>query len=296
MADPETPPVVPPPAGTQPAPGFGTPHSSAGAATPASAAPVVKPAAAATPAEPKRVRVKGDDDIPDDADLIEMSPRAMAARLARHSKSELQKRFGTDDPDKITADLKELEELRADKKKADDAKLNEVQLANKKAAEAEGRATAAEAKARQAEETRIYEKQEGRLAKRMGKHIDEDHVDVELTRFARHLTKTYDAKKLEAMSEDQELKLLEDWVKERVEAKPKIARDYEEKREAELRAELKAAAKLPAGKVTNGGKGGPPDGEKAASGEAKTFAPGKPNSYTDKEVKQLQRDGKIGRW
>lgn len=222
----------------------------------------------------KRVSLKGDEDIPDDADLIEMSPRAFKSKLSRHTASELKKRFGTDDHEKILGDLKELETLRADKEKARQSQLTKEQQLEEKAQKAETRAQAAETRARQVEEARTYEKEDSRMSRLAAKFLDEDHVDVELTRFAKHLTDNFPRKDLERMKPKEIEAEATRYFEERVKAKPKIGREYEKQRDAQMREDIKAelAGRAPR-KVTNGGTVGKPEGSKEKS--AAEVIPGK---------------------
>lgn len=258
--------------------------------------PVVKVTPAAPPptqAEPKRHRATAEGDIPEDADLIEMSPRALASRVARATKAQLKERFGTDDPEQIKRDLEEVKTLREEKRKAEEAKLSEIERANKRAQEAESRATAAEVRARAEAEGRIFDQFDSRMNRIASKLIDDDYAEAELNRFAKHLVDTYEEKALEAWDAEKLKAVATEWFGERIKAKPKLARDYEDKKREELLKEIKADAKTggKSVKVTNGaGKtaedgGGPPP----ASGGAKTFAPGKPNSMTDAEVRAEKR-------
>src|SRR5580700_2962800 len=76
------------------------------------ATPIIQQGAPQTPVtpttEPKRHRLGVEDDIPDDADLLELPRRALDSRLARHTKSQLQQRFGTSDFDEIKGKLDRL--------------------------------------------------------------------------------------------------------------------------------------------------------------------------------------------
>src|SRR5260370_36360512 len=50
---------------------------------------------------PKAKQIGEEDDIPEDADLLQLSKKALNARLLRHTKKELRERFGTDDLDDV---------------------------------------------------------------------------------------------------------------------------------------------------------------------------------------------------
>lgn len=253
------PPGTPPPAGVQ---------------EPAKPKPAVAKVEGATVQETKRVRLKGgEDEIPEDADLIEMTPRAFAARVHRMSNKQLKELFGTDDTDQIKKDQAELKEHRDNKEKARVEALSKEQKAEEEKRKAEGRADTAERALKQEREDRTFEKQDGHMARLAGKWIDEDHVDVELKKFARHLVDTYKPKQLEKLKG----KALDDAAKKyfegRVAEKPKIGKDYDSVRREELKAELRGDK--PKVKVTNGANGAPPDSAKSKLGNAEALIPGK---------------------
>jgi hypothetical protein len=247
----------------------------------AAAAPAANTAAATEPPkEPKRAKVSGDGDIPEDADLIELSPKALKDRLRRASRADLKQRFGTDDPDQIKKDLDELATLRKEKKESELAKLGELEREKKLREEAEGRATQAEQRAKRVQEDRIFDREENHLARLFGKHLDEDYVDQELTGFARHLTKNFSKKQLERMSDKQRDAEAVKFCEERVKAKPKLSKSYESAKEEEIRKALKAESRGKA-PVTNGSSGDKRRPEAGAGTQPKNFAPGKGASYAD---------------
>lgn len=248
-----------------------TPATTTPAAVVPTPAAVAKPVVATTPVvtEPKRVRLAaGDDEIPDDAEVIEMSKGALASRLARASSKDLKKRFGTDDPDKIAADLKELTDLRKEKEDARVATLSEVQKATERADRAERERDEAQRQAREGHEQRVFERDDARLTRIAEKHIDPDYVDAELGSFARFLLKEYDKKQLRRMTETTRDELAAKFFADRVKTKPKLSKDYDTTRSAELKEQIKKDAKAANGgktRVTNGanvgGRSTPSEGD-----------------------------------
>lgn len=292
MATPEGTPVITPPEGTA-TPVVPTPLPGA-PAVPAKT-PVVPVVAGTTPpAEPKRVRLGGaDDELPEDADLIEMSPKAFKSRVARASTAELKRRFGTDDLDEIEKEREELKTLRADKETRRLSELTEVEKERERANVAERRAEAAEHQAREAHHQREYERDDRVLTRTAEKLVDPDYIDAELLRFAKHLTTTYDKKTLKAMDAKKMSVLATEFLEERIKAKPKLAKDYETAKAAEIEAQLKKDAKdRMRGKapVTNGSKTNDRPVDDDTGVEGKTFAPGKPNSMSDAEARKQMRD------
>jgi hypothetical protein len=244
------------------------------------AKPAAKAEGAQPASEPKRVRLKGDDEVPDDADLIEMSPRAFSARLGRMTSKQLKELFGTDDVDQIKKDREELQ-TRRQKDEADrQAQLSKEQKAEEARLKAERERDEAQNALRQERETRDYEKQDGRMVKLAGKYLDEDHIDVELTRFAKHLTTEFSRKELEKLTDKQVYAEAEKFFAERVKAKPKIGKDWEAQRSEELKAELSGKAK-PKVAVTNGAGGTKPEGKEKNGGQPEVLG-----KKSKKEIKK----------
>jgi hypothetical protein len=248
------------------------------------------------PKELKRAKLEADGEIPEDADLLELSKSSLKSRLNRHTTSELKKRFGTDDVDKIKKDLDELATLRKEKDDKRKAELSELDREKEEHAKTKSRAEAAEARARESYELREFDKEDRRVTKIATAHVDPDHVDYEMAKFARYLRKTYTDKELLKLEGAAFKKVADDYFTQRVKDKPKIGKDYEAKREAEIRQELKdeAAGKKKKEHVTNGAdtKGRAAPSKTEVSAGPKTFAPGKPNSYSKEEVDaELRRIG-----
>lgn len=248
--------------------------------------------------EKKRHSVGADGDIPKDADLLEMTPRALKGRLERATRAELKERFGTDDVDQIKKDLDELKEFREAKEKKRQSEMSELEKEKELRLKAEKDRDTAQQAAQQAREDREYDKQDRRITRVAAKHIDPDYVEAELTGFAAHLLENFSKKELRKMGDDALAKEAEEFFKKRVETKPKLAKDYEDRRREELKKELKdeASGKTPKKPVDNGGKQTGSQGAAARpSGEPKTHAPGKSNSYTKEESDQILRKENGGR-
>jgi hypothetical protein len=250
----EVPPVVTPPADPPPVVAkLATPPAVANGSAP--------------PAEPKRHKVSGDGEIPDDAEIIEMSKSALTKRLARHTAGELKKRFGTDDPDQILKDQAELKELREKEEKRRVDALSDLEKERELRTQAERRAEASEAKARAIHEERIYSDTERRIARVAEKHVDLDYLDVEMNAFSKHLRNemragTFTRKQLDEMDPKSVAKLADEFFANRVKEKPRRGKDYEANLKAQVEADLKKAAKERNGgkvPVTNGAKGGKKD-------------------------------------
>lgn len=244
-------------------------------------------------ADPKKVSIRDDEEeIPDDATLIEMSSRQLTSRLNRHSKRQLKEQFGTDDVDAIkaklarAAELEEKEEGRRRDQLSKEAKLEEDV---KKEREAR---TAAEARLDAISNERIVEREEGRITRIAEKYVDSDVVEGYFKAYAKHLNATYSKKQLETLKDSE----LEKWWRELAEKKPKIARDYDPEK---VKADAKAAKekdekrdekkKVP---LNNGLKEERPSARAAGGSEEKTMKPGQSNSMTTQESKaQAAKEG-----
>jgi hypothetical protein len=264
----ETTPASPPAAKTEPA-------------KPAAVAKTepAKPNGAVTTTETverKRVSLKGDDDeLPDDADLFELTPRALKSRLTRHTKKELKDRFGTDDPDEITAKLKRLESLEAEKKAKEDEELSEKEKLKKERDDAVAAKTAAETRAQEVHEQRLVDRQDTRMSKIAEKSgVDPDYFDVEFPKLARWLKKNHKKDELAALP-DKEIAA---YWKDRLEKKPKLAKDYDAKsaKEAKPKAPLDNSVRNDERPNAN------PSG---SAGSKRNYAPGKPDSMSRAEAK-----------
>lgn len=235
---------------------------------------------------PKVVPLGDGDELPDGDDVvIQMSPKAFKKRLNRLTTKELKAKFGTDDVDAILEERKELVTLRSEKVAREREAMTELERERTLRQEAEAKATASDARARSEAETRVYEREDSKMTRLAGKYIDEDFVDAELDRFAKHLRETHGRSGVKKLTEKQVVSEAKDFFADRVKTKPKLGIDFEQQKSDELKAAAKLEARGKGKPVTNGAKEGKPSGQAAPSGEAKTFAKGKANSYTDKEAR-----------
>ena len=247
--------------------------------TAAAAAAVV--AAAHTPT--RKLLGADEDDIPNDADLIEMSPRSLKSRLERFTKKALRDRFGTDSFDEIQTRLDQLEDYKKREEETKRAAMSEAERMKTDLAAAEARATKAEERAVAVHEARIVDKQDTRVTSIMSKFFDADYIEDEMPRLARFLLKC-DDKQLRRAS------TIEKWCQERVEKKPKLAKDYD----ATKSAPVETAPALKAVPL-NTGASPPRAGNAAPAGSAlnRTAAPGKTNSMSESEWKSYKRTNGI---
>ncbi len=136
----------------------------------------------------KKHTVQGDDEIPEDADLIELSASALKRRLDRHTKKELRDRFGTDDPDAIKKKLDKLADYESKEEDRRKAQLSKEEKLQEERDNALRRAEEAEQRTQALHEDRIVEQEDGRLKDLATKHIKAKywkHVARDLAEFLR---------------------------------------------------------------------------------------------------------------
>ncbi len=236
-----------------------------------------KPAEKPVEKKEKKVATLADDDedLPEDAELYQLSKKALESRLARHTKRQLRERFGTDDLDSISKDLKELKVLRDEKEETRKAQLSKEERLQEEKKAADARAQAAEEKATKLEDERDIGQVGDRYARLAKDHINPKflekraHREALFSELATDLhTKTGgDATKITN-------KMVSDFWANYVKENP------------EFSAKPSTVVEVP---VNTGTRQAGPTGttgnvDGAAAG--KTARPGQPNSMTKEEIKK----------
>lgn len=297
MKPPDPPAAAPagaPAAPPAPAPAVASPAPAA-AAPEAPAAPAVLAARVPT----RKLLADTDDDIPADADLLELSRAGLKSRLDRYSKRQLKELFGTDNPDEIRAAIAERDTLKQAAEAKRLADLSEVDRLKEQNAQSIRRAETAEQRATQLEEDYAVAGEDRRIGKILRKHMDADYIPYERKLLAAYLSNATDDELKEADA------LVEKWAKDRVAAKPIVGR--------KAAAPVAAGDTLTAAPVATPGSpaaapaapvavplssGADPNATRPASpggthqGPAlagKTPEPGKPNSMTPAEYRQYKQ-------
>lgn len=243
--------------------------------------------------EPRRVQLKEEtDEIPGDADLIEMSPKLLAKRLARASRKELRERFGTDNPDDIKAKLDKLAEYEKADEERKRQSMTEIEREKSDRVKAEKRAQDAERRLQAVYDARTIATEEDRivkLAKDAG--MDEDYIEDQFPKLARFLNENYTDKQLRKLKDD----VIKNWFADRIKTKPKLAREggggdkggaAGDKDKAD---KDKKDAKPKVG-LNNGVQGTQPKpGADQVANTEKTFKPGQKNSMTRGEARAEMR-------
>jgi hypothetical protein len=170
--------------------------------------------------EPKHI--SEDDEIPEDSELVSMSKQALTKRLTRHTKKELRDRFGTDDMDKIKADLEELKTLRAEKEENRRKQLSEIERAKEDAAKEKKRADDAEKKHQQALDAQSFAEYDAQATEALAESVAPKHVKRALRELKEHVM-TLDEADLKNPK-----KVFAQWTKEFVKENPEFAKPAEE--------------------------------------------------------------------
>lgn len=236
----------------------------------------VKETKTATATEgPKRTKLMADDDeIPEDAELLELTNTALKRRLERHTKAELRNRFGTDKPDEIKAKLDRLAELEgAEEARKREAMSEKERLENDLKTERRAREDA-ERRARMAEDDRVVEKEGDRISRLLGRHIeiedDEDFREAVFKKLARHLKSEFTEEEMLNLKDGE----IEKWAKNYIKDHPRHAK------------EVQAAIKKEP--FTNGGdtrERAAPTQRTGTGGGGRSFAPSAENPMTTNEAR-----------
>lgn len=229
--------------------------------------------AKAAPAQARRA-LKDDEDVPDTADLLELSAKALNGRLARHTKKQLRDQFGTDDFGEIKAKLDRLSELESKEEERRRADLSEKEKLAEDLRLANDRAESADRKYQDAVEQRMVDQEDSRIKDIAGEFVKMKHYKHVSRDLAEHLLSEYSEKALAKVTDAQ----IRKWFASYLEDNPEFAK-----------AEAAAAAAAPAKAMMNNGADPKRPDAAATSGQAgvKTAKPGQPNSMTKKEISDL---------
>jgi hypothetical protein len=234
----------------------------------------------------KHVRIDVEDEIPDNASLLEMSSKTLQKRLQRHTAKELKDRFGTSDVGEIKKKLDRLEELEkgeAERQRASMSEKEKLEADLKK--ERQLRADA-EHNARRVHENHVVEKEETRITRLAEKHnidTDPDTLEIVFKRLAKHLKSEYSEEQLKKLSD----KDLDAWFTEYGTKHPRHLKDApaagETKGKAEAKPEIK---KVP---LDNGVKGSKPDPAKGPTANQVNFSPKGANAMSRGEARDAAK-------
>lgn len=260
----------------------------AAAQQPATTAPVSPPVLAPVPQPagriPTRKLLGENDDIPNDAELIELSPHALKSRLDRFTKKQLRDSFGTDDVNSIRSKLQQHQLWEKEREEKRIAELTESQRLQEQLQAANRERDEAIARAEQIQTEQIVSEQDHHVTGIVGKHINPRYLKHELKNLAEYISGLSDAELADPDS------VVEAWCATAIKEDPAIAIQTN-------------GASL----VANGASQGPPlspQGQPFTNGAntqrpqhvnpqgivaPKTFAPNQPGSMSDAEWRAYKR-------
>lgn len=209
---------------------------------PEPAEPAAKPTATgnepakATPAKPESATTSvrtvkthkiesDDDDLPEDAELFELSPRALQSRIARATKKELKERFGTDNVDEIKQKLERADELQAKEEERVRAEMSEKERLEADLAVERRRAEAAELRLQKVEDAREYETMYKKVSSVAGKYVDPEYQDQAIELLQRDMRSNW--RNADFDDEKGAYKRMDEFFKGLIERKPKLGKDYQ---------------------------------------------------------------------
>jgi hypothetical protein len=227
---------------------------------------------------PKRVQLTADDDeIPADADLVELSQRALRGRLERFSRKQLKDRFGVDSYEDIEAKLKRAAELEEQEETRRLAAMSETDRLREELATERRRRESVETRYHETTERQALEKEDRRVVSVMEKYIHPKMIRRLVPDLAAHI----------ASLTDDDLKnpekVIEAWCEEQIQELPQLARDFKTTVEAPTPKVALTTGTDPSKKPTAAN----PSGQ---STERKTPRPGQPNSMTKGEYQAYLRE------
>lgn len=236
----------------------------------------------------KAVRLQGDsDEIPEEAELFELSASALKKRLSRHTAKELKAAFGTSDLGDIKKRLDKAASLEKDDEERKRAEMTEKQKLEADLKASRQREADANRRALRVQEDRIVEKEENRITKIAEKYVDTDPdvVEVIFKRLGKFLRSEFTDDQLKKLPDAK----IEKWFKEYATEHPKHAREHRNAGDDTGAAAASTTAKPAPKKVplTNGPETGDRPGKGDVSGTAQTtnFSPSKGTPMTSQQAR-----------
>lgn len=280
---PVQPPPSPTPAAVPAAPGVG---GSNGQLELAAAAALANPVARIPT---RKLVADADEELPADADLIEMSPALLKKRLERFTRKQLRDRFGTEDMDAVKKDLDELATLRAENEQRRMASLTETEQLREQVGQAQRRAEAAEARAEQIQTERVVAEQDQTVTALMKQHINPRYLKHESRNLAEYISTLSDAELADPEA------TIEAWCKQAISEDPALAipQAAAEPPVVPVQPPSNVAAIRPPVPVpvSNGANVQRPSAASpgGVQGPAGTYAPGHPNTASPQEWRDYKR-------
>lgn len=270
--------------------GAGTSPSPVAAPTPAPAqvaAPAAAPAAVEAAHTPERRRLSADtDEIPNDAEVLELSPNAFKKRLERANRSQLKQAFGTDNVDDILAWKQQAEQYKQEREQAELAAMTEAERFKVQFEKAQSESQHWRSQYETLQESYAIRDQDRQMTNIGNKYVHPKLQNAVMVEFATHIQGLEESE----IGDPQEY--AESWFQQYVEQNP----EFGVPRAAPPQVAPQAQAFVPQQPmqmpprqvpITNGAQGGRPAVAPAVT--EKTLAPGQPNSMTPDEAKTWMR-------
>jgi len=200
--------VVVPPEGGPPPPGVG-------AAPPAPPAPLPQHQPPSAPsAEKKKVAIGAEEELPEGAELFELSKVALDSRLRRASSRQLKELFGTDNIEEVKGKINRLKELEEQEEQKRLASLSELQREQEARAKAEGERDEWRRKYNSQRDAAIVQQAHGRVERLAGKHVAPGSMEFALFKFGHYMRTNLSKEQMDALTDDQIGQWFSDLVRE----------------------------------------------------------------------------------
>lgn len=230
----------------------------------------------------RRLITETDDDIPDNAELIEMSPKALKSRLDRFTKKQIKERFGVEDFDAVKTQLDRLADYERKEEEQRLAQLTEVDRLKEQLAQAHQARERAETRAQELHETQVVAAEDRRIKGIADKYIKPKGFKIAISELASFLNGCSED---DLRSPDE---LIDNWFQKFVkEDWPEFSKDYGAQAPVAPQAPAPPPRAIP---LSNGAHVERPSTQHP-SGQVlqKTAAPGKSNSMSETEVREYKR-------
>lgn len=273
MTDPANPNVTPP-----------APNAAPADPPPANPAPPAPPPAvgAAPPQPPPPPPIIGDDgEIPEGADVVQMTKAALRSRNERASKKFLKDQFGTDDPAQIKSKLEALEKYEKEKEEQRRASLSREQQLEEDVRRANQKKEQWKNRYQGEVRTQAIRTSDAMIREVGGKHLKPKFLNTPVFQeLGKHLVGKYSRKQLEQMEDAGQIQgVIDEWFKGYAEQNPELTVGYEDR----LRG---GAAPPPAQRpLSNGANVNDRPPPPAGSQQAKSFAPSAQNAMSSQEAR-----------
>ena len=183
------------------------------------AAPSAPPPA---PQGPLAHQLGDDGDIPENAELLSLSKKALNTRLERHTNRQLRERFGTDNPDEIRAKLDKLATFEKQQEEQRLAALTSEQRLQEQVNKERERGDRYKQRYQQTVEQQVFTREQTRIESIATRLVDPQFLQYEFQNLARYLQAKYSEEELKQLPDQK----IEEWFSNRIKEVPKLALDF----------------------------------------------------------------------